>query len=515
MKIVVIGGTGLIGGNLVERLRQAGHEAVPASPSTGVDTITGAGLAEVLRGADVVVDIPNSPSFDDEPVLEFFQTSTRNIVEAATAAGVRHHVVLSIVGADRMPNIGYMRAKVAQEQIASAGPIPFSIVRATQFFEFISALAEGGADGDTIRLSSVLMQPIAADDVSAALAVVAAGEPLNGVVELAGPEPLRLVDLGTRVLAAKGDPRTVVAVDAPEYFGGIVTDESLTPGNDPRVTVQQFGPTRFADWLTASFGGADAAASTSSSDAPAPSPTSAPASTKPTVMLVHGAFAESASWNSVIRILHENGITSVAVANPLRSLAGDAAYLRDVIAGIDGPVVLAGHSYAGLVITEAAANNDAVLALVYAAAFVPKQGESAFDLSNSAPGGTLGDALVAYPVSSGGNEFAIHRDLFHHQFAADVSAREAGLMGATQRPVTQAALSDGLATDAPAWVSTPSWFVFGDQDLNIPVAVHRAGAERAASRGTREIAGASHAISVSQPEAVAATILDAIAAVSA
>ncbi|WP_382309996.1 alpha/beta fold hydrolase [Herbiconiux sp. UC225_62] len=496
MKIVVIGGTGLIGGPLVERLRQAGHEAVPASPSTGVDTITGEGLAEVLHGADVVVDIPNSPSFDDAPVLEFFQTSTRNIVEAATAAGVRHHVVLSIVGADRMPDIGYMRAKVAQEQIASAGPIPFSIVRATQFFEFIPALAEGGADGDIIRLSSVLMQPIAAADVSAALAEVATGEPINGVIELAGPEPLRLAELGTRVLAAKGDPRTVVVADETGYFGGTVTDQSLTPGNDPRVTVQQYGPTRFADWLTASFGATDAAA-------------------KPTVVLVHGAFAESASWNGVIRILHENGITSVAVANPLRSLAGDAAYLRDVIAGIDGPVVLVGHSYAGMVITEAAAGNDSVAALVYASGFVPKQGESAFDLSNSAPGGTLGDALVAYPVSSGGNEFAIRRDLFHHQFAADVSAQEAGLMGATQRPVTQAALSDGLVTDAPAWTTTPAWFVFGDQDLNIPVAVHRAGAERAGSRGTREVAGASHAISVSQPEAVAATILDAIAAISA
>jgi uncharacterized protein YbjT (DUF2867 family)/alpha-beta hydrolase superfamily lysophospholipase len=507
MKIVVIGGTGLIGANLVDRLRQAGHEAVPASPSTGVDTVSGAGLAEVLSGADVVVDIPNSPSFDDAPVLEFFQTSTRNIVEAAAAAGVRHHVVLSIVGADRMPDIGYMRAKVAQEQIASAGSIPVSIVRATQFFEFISSLAEGGADGDAIRLSSVLMQPIAADDVSAALAEVATGEPLNGVIELAGPEPLRLADLGRRVMAAKGDPRTVVVADETGYFGGTVTDESLTPGNDPRVTEQQYGPTRFADWLTASFG-----ADTATDDAPAAS--AAPSSPTPTVVLVHGAFAESASWNGVIRILHENGVQSVAVANPLRSLAGDAAYLRDVIAGIGGPVVLVGHSYAGLVITEAAAENDAVTALVYAAAFVPKQGESAFDLSNSAPGGTLGDALVAYPVTTGGNEFAIRRDLFHHQFAADVSAQEAGLMAATQRPATQTALSDGLVTDAPAWTEKPAWFVFGDQDRNIPVAVHRAGAERAGSRGTREVAGASHAISVSQPEAVAATVLDAVRAVS-
>jgi pimeloyl-ACP methyl ester carboxylesterase len=236
---------------------------------------------------------------------------------------------------------------------------------------------------------------------------------------------------------------------------------------------------------------------------------------KPTVVLVHGAFAESASWNGVIADLYERGIASTAVANPLRSLAGDAAYVRDVIAALDGPVVLVGHSYGGMVITEAAARNDAVVGLVYVAAFVPETGESAFDLSTSAPGSTLGDALVAYPVASGGNEFAIRRDVFRHQFAADVPVREAGLMGATQRPVTQAALSAGLPTDAPAWKRLPAWFVFGDQDLNIPVAVHRAGAERAGSRGTREIAGASHAVGVSQAALVAQTIADAVDGVTA
>lgn len=236
---------------------------------------------------------------------------------------------------------------------------------------------------------------------------------------------------------------------------------------------------------------------------------------KPTVVLVHGAFAESASWNGVIAALYGRGITSTAVANPLRSLAGDAAYVRDVIAAIDGPVVLVGHSYGGMVITEAAARNDRVVGLVYVAAFVPETGESAFDLSTSAPGSTLGDALVAYPVATGGNEFAIRRDVFRHQFAADVPVQEAGLMGATQRPVTQAALSEGLATDEPAWKLLPAWFVFGDQDLNIPVAVHRAGAERASSRGTREIAGASHAVGVSQAALVAQTIADAVDGVSA
>ncbi|GAA2011176.1 alpha/beta fold hydrolase [Microbacterium ulmi] len=230
---------------------------------------------------------------------------------------------------------------------------------------------------------------------------------------------------------------------------------------------------------------------------------------KPTIVLVHGAFAESASWNGVIARLQEHGVTAVAAANPLRSLAGDAAYVRDVIASIGGPVVLVGHSYGGLVITEAAARNDAVVGLVYVAAFVPETGQSAFELSTSAPGSTLGDALAAYPVATGGNEFVIRQELFPHQFAADVPDAEARLMAATQRPVTQAALSEGLPTSRPAWKDIPSWHVFGDQDLNIPVAVHRAGAERAASRGIREIAGASHAISVSQPDAVAATIAEA------
>lgn len=230
---------------------------------------------------------------------------------------------------------------------------------------------------------------------------------------------------------------------------------------------------------------------------------------KPTIVLVHGAFAESASWNGVIAKLQEHGVTTVAAANPLRSLSGDAAYVRDVIASVGGPVVLVGHSYGGMVITEAAAHNDSVVALVYVAAFAPETGQSAFELSTSAPGSTLGEALAAYPVATGGNEFAIRQDVFRHQFAADVDEQEAVVMAATQRPVTEAALSEGLPTSRPAWKDIPSWHVFGDQDLNIPVAVHRAGAERAGSRGTREITGASHAVSVSQPAAVAAVIAEA------
>lgn len=232
---------------------------------------------------------------------------------------------------------------------------------------------------------------------------------------------------------------------------------------------------------------------------------------KPTVVLVHGAFAESASWNGVIERLHAEGVTSVAVANPLRSLAGDAAYVRDVIASIEGPVVLVGHSYGGLVISEASAGNEQVAALVYASAFVPEQGDSAFSLSASAPGSTLGEALDAHPVSTGGVELVIRRSVFHDQFAADVPVQVAGLMGATQRPVTEAALKDAVQAEAPGWTDRPSWHVFGAEDRNIPAAVLRAGAERASSLGTNEIAGASHAVSVSQPEAVAATILDAVA----
>jgi pimeloyl-ACP methyl ester carboxylesterase len=228
-----------------------------------------------------------------------------------------------------------------------------------------------------------------------------------------------------------------------------------------------------------------------------------------TVLLVHGAFAESASWNGVAERLSAAGHDVVAVANPLRSLAGDAAYLRDVITSIGGPVVLAGHSYGGMVITEAAAGNDAVTALVYVCAFAPDTGESAFDLSTKFPGSTLGDALAAYPVATGGNEFAIRKDAFHHQFAADVPPAQAALMASTQRPVTQDALSTGLPTASPAWRTVPSWFVFSDQDLNIPVALHRFLAERAGARGVREIAGGSHALSVSQPDAVAETILEA------
>ena len=231
---------------------------------------------------------------------------------------------------------------------------------------------------------------------------------------------------------------------------------------------------------------------------------------KPTVVLVHGAFAESASWHGVVERLLARQVDVVAAANPLRGLTSDAAYVRDVVANIGGPVVLAGHSYGGMVITEAAAGNAAVTGLVYVCAFAPEHGESALQLSAKFPGSTLGETLTAYPVATGGNEFAIRPDAFHHQFAADVPAAEAAVMAATQRPVTEAALAEGLPAKTPAWRAIPSWFVFGDQDLNIPVALHRYLAERAEARGVREMAGGSHALTVSDPGAVAATILDAV-----
>ncbi|MFV2179749.1 alpha/beta fold hydrolase [Actinomadura sp. LOL_016] len=230
---------------------------------------------------------------------------------------------------------------------------------------------------------------------------------------------------------------------------------------------------------------------------------------QPVVVLVHGAFAESASWNGVIRRLNGRGIRAVAVANPLRSLEEDAAYVRDAIAGLGRPVVLVGHSYGGMVISRAAADNPAVRSLVYVAGFAPDSGESAFLLSGKFEGSTLAGALQAYPLSSGGNEFRIDEDRYHRQFCADLDAEEAALMAATQRPVTERALTDEAGADGAAWRTVPSWFVFGERDLNIPAAAMRFMAERAASRGTVKIAGASHAIAASRPDAVVASILDA------
>jgi uncharacterized protein YbjT (DUF2867 family) len=244
MKIVVIGGSGLIGSRLVDKLRADGHDPLAASPNSGVDTITGEGLAEALEGAQVVVDVANAPAWEDAAVLEFFQTSSRNQLAAEAAAGVGHHVVLSVVGADRLADSGYLRAKVAQEEIVTAGPIPYTIVRATQFFEFIGRIANSGADGDSVRLSPALIQPEAADDVVSTLADVAVGSPLNDTVELAGPEAFHLDQLAQRVLSARGDRRRVTTDVHARYFGAELDDRTLAPGGDARI-----GPTHFDDWL--------------------------------------------------------------------------------------------------------------------------------------------------------------------------------------------------------------------------------------------------------------------------
>jgi uncharacterized protein YbjT (DUF2867 family) len=246
MKIVVIGGSGLIGTKLVARLRQAGHEVVAASPSSGVDAVTGKGLAEALAGAQVVVDVANAPPSAWDTVRDFFERSGRNLQAAESAAGVRHHVALSIVGTDRLPDNGYFQAKLLQEQLIEAGPIPYTIVRATQFFEFVAGIAEAGADGRTVRLSPAQFQPIAADDVAAALADVAVAAPVNGTIEIAGPERVGLARLAARLLQAKGDARTVVADQGARYFGAVLDDHSLTPGGAARL-----GPTRFDAWLAA------------------------------------------------------------------------------------------------------------------------------------------------------------------------------------------------------------------------------------------------------------------------
>ena len=244
MKIVVIGGSGLIGAKLVANLRQAGHEVVAASPRSGVNAVTGEGLAQGLAGARVVVDVANAPSFEDKAVLEFFEKSGRNLLAAEAAAGVGHHVALSVVGTERLLASGYFRAKMAQERLIEAAKIPYTIVRATQFFEFVGAIAQSAADGQTVRLSPALVQPMAADDVAAVLARVAVEPPVNGMIEVAGPEPLPLNELVGRFLAANKDPRKVVADVHALYFGTELNDRSLTPGANPRL-----GATRFGDWL--------------------------------------------------------------------------------------------------------------------------------------------------------------------------------------------------------------------------------------------------------------------------
>ena len=247
MKIVVIGDNGLIGAKLVGRLRAGAHDVVAASPSSGINTITREGLAEALSAAQVVVDVANSPSFEDRAVLEFFERSTRNLLAAEAAAGVTHHVALSVVGSERLPDNGYFRAKVAQENLIKASRIPFTILQSTQFFEFVAEIVQSGAVGDVIRLSPALLQPIASDDVAAALADLAIGQPVNGSVEIAGPEQIPLDALARQFLAAKADQRQVIADVHARYFGALLNDKSLTPSSPhPRL-----GAIRFHDWLSA------------------------------------------------------------------------------------------------------------------------------------------------------------------------------------------------------------------------------------------------------------------------
>jgi uncharacterized protein YbjT (DUF2867 family) len=245
MKMVVIGGSGLIGSKLVTNLDEHGHEAVAASPNSGVNTLTGDGLAEALEGAAVVVDVSNSPSFEDAAVLEFFETSTSNLLAAEAAADVGHHVALSVVGTERLSESGYFRAKIAQEQLIRDSSIPYSIVHATQFFEFVKSIAAAATDGDTVRLAPVLIQPIAADDVARAVGQVSVGAPVNGIVEVAGPEQFRLDEFIRRGLSARNDPREVIADPHARYFGAELGERTLVPGDDARL-----GETRFEDWLS-------------------------------------------------------------------------------------------------------------------------------------------------------------------------------------------------------------------------------------------------------------------------
>jgi uncharacterized protein YbjT (DUF2867 family) len=244
MKIVVIGGSGLIGSKLVRKLREHGHEAIAASPDSGVNTLTGDGLEQALDGAAVVVDVSNSPSFEDAAAMAFFTTSTGNLLAAEAAAGVAHHVALSVVGTERLTESGYFRAKLAQEQLIADSSIPYSIVRATQFFEFMGRIASDATDGDTVRLPPALIQPMAADDVAGAVGRVAAGAPLDAIVEVAGPEQFRLDELIAGALATRNDPRKVVSDPHARYFGINPSERTLLPGPDARLA-----ETRFSDWL--------------------------------------------------------------------------------------------------------------------------------------------------------------------------------------------------------------------------------------------------------------------------
>lgn len=247
MKIVVIGGTGLIGSKLAQLLSGQGHEAVPASPGTGVNTITGEGLAEVIDGADVVVDVSNSPSFEEQAVLDFFTTSTSNLLAAEAAAGVGHHVALSVVGTERLTESPYFRGKMAQEKLIDGSSIPYSIVHATQFYEFVTSIADAATNDDVVRLAPVLIQPMAADDVASAVGRIVLGSPVNGIVEIAGPEQFRLDELIRQGLSARDDPREVVADPASRYFGAILDERTLVPAGDAVL-----GATRFQDWLAQS-----------------------------------------------------------------------------------------------------------------------------------------------------------------------------------------------------------------------------------------------------------------------
>ena len=247
-KIVVIGGSGLIGKKLVNNLREEGHEVVAASPSSGVNTLTGEGLAEALAGAQVVVDVANSPSFEDKAAMEFFETSGHNLFAAEAAAGIGHHVALSVVGTERVQEMGYFRAKLAQENLIKASGVPYTIVRATQFFEFMGAIAESATVGQTVHLPPALFQPMASDDVARILAEVAVAAPVNGTIEIAGPERVGLDEFVRRFLCSTKDPREVVTDIHGRYFGLEVNDQSLTPGLNPRI-----GPTFFEDWLSRSI----------------------------------------------------------------------------------------------------------------------------------------------------------------------------------------------------------------------------------------------------------------------
>jgi uncharacterized protein YbjT (DUF2867 family) len=473
MRIAVIGGTGLIGSQVVRLLNARGHEAVPESPASGLDLLSGKGLPEALKDMQVAVNVTNSPTFDDASPA-FFQQTMDNLLPAASSAGVGHIVILSIVGADEVPGLVYYRAKVLQENILKAGPVPYSIVRATQFFEFLDQAISESADESTVRLPSTLVQPMASADVAKAVSEVCAGPPMRGMRSVAGPEVFGLDELGRITLAARSDHRTVVTDNSAGMFAAASGDALIA--KEGTVIAR----TTYRDWLAL---------------ARRQRPGKAPSTNaRPNIVLVHGAWADGSSWNSVIERLQADGYSVTAPQFPESSLTADVARLRQVLARQDGPTIVVGHSYGGQIVTALGTDAPNLVGIVYIAAFGLDEGESIGRLLAQSP---AGPALAHLDVDDQGFAWLPEDDFIHH-FAADIDQVTARAMHAVQQPLAWSALDEVMGV--PAWRSQPTWFMIADGDQTIPPDAERQFAARMGAT-TVEIP-TNHVAMVSHPDDV-------------